>query len=56
MVNYSIYCLQTGRLEYLPEKPGNVAQDPVAAFKAAQLFSTSKANEIPSTGNDLDNL
>ena len=54
-VEYSIGCLQTG-LDYLQAKLGNDAQNPVAAFKAARLFSPSKTNEIQPTADDLDDL
>ena len=40
-ITYAIGCVQPG-LDYCQDKLGNDAQSPVAAFKAARLFSPSK--------------
>jgi hypothetical protein len=54
-VAYSIGCLQAG-LDYFQNKLGNDSQLPVAAFKAARLFSPFKVNEIQPTAKDVDDL
>ena len=50
MITYAIGCLQPG-LDYFQAKVGNKTQNPVTAFKAARLFSTS---EIEPTAADSD--
>ena len=54
-VAYSIGCLQAG-LDYFQNKLGNDSELPVAAFKAARLFSPFKVNEIQPTAKDVDGL
>ena len=54
-VAYSIGCLQAG-LDYSQNKLGNDSELPVAAFKAARLFSPFKVNEIQPTAKDVDDL
>ena len=54
-ITYAIGCVQPG-LDYFQSKLGNDAQNPVAAFKAARLFSPSKVSEIKPTAVDIDDL
>ena len=44
-ITYAIGCVQPG-LDYFQAKLGNDAQNPVAAFKAAALFSPSKSVKL----------
>ena len=54
-ITYAIGCVQPG-LDYFQAKLGNDAQNPVAAFKAAALFSPSKVSEIKPTAGNIDDL
>ena len=58
MLHYSnsrLLCVQCGH-DYFQVKLGNYAQNPVAAFKAAVLFSPSKVSEIKPTAANIDDL
>ena len=54
-ITYAIGCVQPG-LDYFQDKLGNDAQNPVAAFKAARLFSPSKVDEMKPTAVDVEDL
>ena len=54
-MNYATTCLQPGIRDFL-EKFGDDSQCPLAAFKAARLFSPSKIYEIQPIAQDVDVL
>ena len=54
-LNYATTCLQPG-IHYFLEKFGDDSQCPLAAFKAARLFSPSKIYEIQPIAQDVDVL
>ena len=55
LIDYALSCVQPG-LQYFHEKFGNDSDHPVAAFKAARVFSPSKADELRPTAADIDSL
>ena len=55
LIDYGISCVQPGLL-YFQEKLGSDTVHPVAAFKAARLFSPTKLIEIQPTAADIDIL
>ena len=48
-------CIQSG-INYFHKTLGDDEVNPVTAFKAARLFSLSKANEMQPTTNNIDDL
>ena len=52
---YCIGCVQPG-FDYFHEQLVNDTQNPVAAFKAARLFSPSKVNEMQPFSGQVDDL
>lgn len=53
--SYALQCVQPG-IQYFHDKFGDDTQMPLAAFKAARLFSPIRIHEIQPTAADLDQL